>query len=247
MLKVLIALATYNRKTVTSLCLENLKQSIDKNTRLVIYDDASEKYNEEFLLNFSDYVLRFRVRGGIERSRARAFRDFVHIYTDYDLLYITDNDTIHDPEFLEVLRDLYTISSVSYEKQMPIGLFNSVFHAKQTNIIKEEELVSIRKTCPGVSQCYDRSMVSKIVNFLDKNPFFETAYGFDYFWPSQLKVPFIQTKISYLEHFARDKEERGIHSAVSNDPRADFDRDRAINPSPYLEKIREKTIKKILL
>ena len=89
-------------------------------------------------------------------------------------------------------------------------------------------------------------MVKKIVDFLDKNPYFETAYGFDYFWPAQLKVPFLQTHTSYLEHFARDKEERGIHSAVSNDPKADFDRDRAINPTPFLKKIRQEIIDKIL-
>ena len=90
-------------------------------------------------------------------------------------------------------------------------------------------------------------MVSKIVDFLNTNPVYETAYGFDYFWPQQLGVPFIQTKTSYLEHFARDRNEKGIHSSKSEDnPRADFDRDRALNPTPYLKEIREKIISHIL-
>ena len=30
---------------------------------------------------------------------------------------------------------------------------------------------SLRKTCPGVSQCYDRNMVEIMINFLNHNPF----------------------------------------------------------------------------
>lgn len=247
MTKILVALSTYNRKVITELCLNNLKEILDDNVRLVIYDDASTTYDRKFLLNYTKDVLQFRVSGGIERSRARAFRDFVHIYKDFELLYITDNDAIHDPEFFSVMRNLYTVSCVSYEKPMPMGFFNSVFHSQEKNIIKEEADISIRKTCPGISQCYTRSMVTKIVDFLNTNPVYETAYGFDYFWPQQLGIPFIQTKTSYLEHFARDRNEKGIHSSKSEDnPRSDFDRDRALNPTPYLKEIREKIISHIL-
>ena len=86
MLKVFIALSTFNRKKITSLCLDNLKDIVKKdgNTFLSIYDDASTDYNEEFLNKFSDNVLRFRVNGGIERSRARAIRDFEHVYQNFD-------------------------------------------------------------------------------------------------------------------------------------------------------------------
>jgi len=247
-MKVFIALSTCERKIVTKLCLDNLKEIVKKdgNSKLAIYDDASETYDEKFLKKFSKSVLRFRIRGGIERSRARSFRDFEYVHKDFDLLYITDNDTIHDPSFLSVLRDVHVVSSVSFEKKMPIGLFNSVLHSNPKNIIDGDESFSIRYTCPGVSQCYDRSMVSKIVDFLNKNPIYETTYGFDYHWPRSLGVPFLQTKTSYLEHFARDKDEHGLHSGLSEDPMIDFNRDRAVNPTSYLQGIRMKTIKKIM-
>ena len=90
------------------------------------------------------------------------------------------------------------------KKKFPIGLFNSVFHNKSENIIEQNKDFSLRKTCPGVSQCYDRNMVEIMVNFLNHNPFFETIYGFDYYC-HQLKVPFIQSNTSFLEHFARDR------------------------------------------
>ena len=119
MTKVFIALSTCDRKNITRMCLENLVNIVKKdgNSTLSIYDDASSTYDEKFLKNYSKNVLRFRIRGGIERSRARSFRDFEYIFTDHDLLYITDNDTIHDPSFLSVLRDIYTLSSVTFEKK----------------------------------------------------------------------------------------------------------------------------------
>ena len=99
-----------------------------RNSELFIYDDASSTYDEKFLSKFSNNVLRFRVTGGIERSRARSIRDFEYIYKDFDLFYMTDNDTIHDPKFLDILRAIYNSSSDKIENKLPIGLYNSVFH-----------------------------------------------------------------------------------------------------------------------
>ena len=55
MLKIFIALSTFNRKNITKLCLENLKNIVDKdgNSKLVIYDDASTNYGEDFLKQYS--------------------------------------------------------------------------------------------------------------------------------------------------------------------------------------------------
>ena len=50
MSKIFIALSTFNRKNITKLCLENLKNIVSKdgNSKLVIYDDASTNYGEDF-------------------------------------------------------------------------------------------------------------------------------------------------------------------------------------------------------
>ena len=43
------------------------------------------------------------------------------------------------------------------------------------------------------------------------------------------------------------KKEKGLHSTLTeDDPKFDFERDRALQPSPYLQKIRDKIINKIL-
>ena len=50
MSKIFVALSTFNRKNITKLCLENLKNIIEKdgNSILAIYDDASTNYGEDF-------------------------------------------------------------------------------------------------------------------------------------------------------------------------------------------------------
>jgi hypothetical protein len=239
-MRLLIALATFERSNITRLCLENLQLiRSNPNVRIVIYDDASTQYDMPYLLKYADEVIKYEKNGGIERSRARAFRDFIHRLGDFDLLYLTDNDAIHDPLFAQYLIDLFQQQKQGGES-WPIGLFNSVFHID--SIVSENSDFYLSKTCPGISQCYDRAMAKKIVDFLDCHPTIETEYGWDYKWPAILQSEFLIPKISYVEHFSRDIEERGMHSHFTGITREayldDLRRDSAINPSDYLVKIK---------
>lgn len=247
--KILIALATYNRPFVTAICLQSLQAIRNENVRLIIYDDASSAYSKTDLQSKADEVVRFHRPGGIERSRARAFRDFLYRFPNHDLLYLTDNDTFHDPSFVSVLTELF-LSQKKAESRFPICLFNSVFHSHHENLISDKGQLLFRRTAPGVSQAYCRFSAQKIVEHLDHHPEMETIYGWDYHWPSILQVPFLQTKASYLEHFARDRFESGMHSSNSGLMTAsasqDFERDRALNPTPFLQSIRQDIIHEIL-
>ncbi len=235
--KILIAVATWNRPNVTQLCLENLQQVRSPTTAIMIYDDASTAYDANFLNSYCDGLLRFRLHGGIERSRARAFRDFVHRYSEFDILYLTDNDTIHDPNFTDVLCEFFT-EQENYAFAHPVGLFRSVFH--EHAIEQEFDKFVVSKTCPGVSQAYNREMAQKIVDLLDTNPVMETVYGWDYHWPNTLLRPFLISKTSLVEHLARDVTEGGIHCENSGNNESAFildaARDRAIQPSNYLKR-----------
>jgi hypothetical protein len=247
--RILLALATYNRPIITGLCLQALQAARSDALTLVVYDDASSAYDKAALLSKADEVVRFHRNGGIERSRARAFRDFLVRFPEHDLLYLTDNDTLHDPAFVSVLQQLH-LSQKNAPTHFPICLYNSVFHAQPANQLSQNGRLLLRQTAPGVSQAYDRPMARKIVDFLDHHPEMETVYGWDYLWPAALQVPFLQTQTSYLEHFARDRFEAGLHSANSGitptDARADFERDRALHPTPFLQSIRESIIQEIL-
>ncbi len=245
-LKILIALATWNRPNVTKLCLENLQKVRGSNVAVMIYDDCSSAYDTSFLDPYCDGLLRFRLPGGIERSRARAFRDFVYRYSEYDVLYLTDNDTVHDPVFVEVIREFFA-EQARYPFAHPIGLFRSVFHEKATKQQYENFLVS--KTCPGVSQAYNREMAEKIVHLLNTNPAMETVYGWDYLWPAALEVPFLITQKSYVEHLGRDLSEGGIHCPNTGSSEScflnDYQRDKALEPTESLKLITSDALKSL--
>jgi hypothetical protein len=245
-LKILIAVATWNRPNVTRLCLENLQNVRDTNTAIMIYDDCSTAYDQSFLEPYCDGLLRFRLHGGIERSRARAFRDFVHRYSEFDILYLTDNDTIHDPRFVDVLNEFFT-EQEHYSFAHPVGLFRSVFHK---NAIEQQfEKFVVSKTCPGVSQAYNREMAEKIVQLLDTNPMMETVYGWDYHWPAVLDRPFLISSQSYVEHLGRDLHEGGLHCASSGHKFKNFicdqKRDTAQIKSQNLHELTKKTLRNI--
>jgi tetratricopeptide (TPR) repeat protein len=69
-------------------------------------------------------------------------------------------------------------------------------------------------------------------------------------WPKVIGLPFKIPMTSYVEHFARDRFESGMHSANSGialeSALKDFERDKALNPSEYLIEIRPQVIQKIL-
>jgi len=247
-MKILIALATYNRPIITRLCLQNLQSVRSDEVKLVVYDDASIAYSKETLLEFADEVIRFERNGGIERSRAKAIRDFVYRYTDYDLIYFTDNDAIHDPNFIEVIRSVSAWQR-NRPEVLPISLYNTLFHNRSENLISESGMFVVLKSIPGISQCYTREMAEIIVDALNGSSDFESTYGWDYIYTMVLGRPCLNTKVSFVEHFARDKHEAGMHSANSGtgpDALIDFERDRALNPTPFLVQIRDEIIEKIL-
>jgi len=245
-MKILIALSTYNRPYVTQLCLENLQQVRSENVKLAIYDDASTEYDYQYLSNYADDVTRFDTNMGISYSRATAIRDFVFKYLGINVVYFTDNDTMHDPQFIEIIKTLIKYQEDN-QQQMPFSLYNTVFH---TDIVSQTDTYNIQNTIAGVSQGYTRPLAERLVSALNTVDGLDKQFGWDYLYPQLLSTSCMVTKTSYVEHFARDRFESGMHSTNSGtagaDALADFERDRAVNPSEYLVSIRDATINKIL-
>jgi hypothetical protein len=160
---------------------------------------------------------------------------------------LTDNDTIHDPVFIDVLNEFFA-EQENYPFAHPVGLFRSVFH--ENAIDQQFDKFVVCKTCPGVSQAYNREMAEKIVQLLDSNPMMETVYGWDYHWPTSLSRPFLISAQSHLEHLARDLDEGGIHCSFSGNSKRfflqDFNRDRAQNPTENLKKLTNTALRNLL-
>jgi hypothetical protein len=247
-MRILIALATWNRPVITEICLENLSAARSADVRLVVYDDASDAYDKAWLSGYADEVVRFASTGGISRSRAKAMRDFVYRFTDFDLLYLTDNDTLHDPRFVEVIRWVFETRKGA-GKPLPLSLFNSVFHSAPENVLGEHPQLLLVKTIPGASRVYERTMAEQVVQVLNTDPELEHVPGWDWHYMTLLARPSLLTRTSYMEHFARDRLEGGMHnpsSGLGDAGRADFERDRALNPTPWLAERREEVIRRLL-
>lgn len=245
-MKVLIALSTYNRPVITELCLQNLQSVRSETVKLFIYDDCSDAYNYQYLEKYADKVIRFSPNVGIELSRATAIRDFVFKHTEFDLIYFTDNDAIHDPEFINIIEGIYCLQS-NNQQFLPFSLFNSVYHKQ--SVITETAGYYFQETIPGISQGYTRALAESIVKKLNTTPKLDRQYGWDYIYTEILNLPCLVPKQSYVEHFARDAFEAGMHaknSGIGLFGLRDFERDRALNPTEYLVNARPAIIYKIL-
>lgn len=243
-MKILICVPVYNRKKMTSLILENIykyKQDAD----LWVYNDWSDQYDNDFLEGFADKVFKLppsiktvvknekNINGmGVQHLRWNQFREVAD--SSYDAVYMTDNDALHDPMFIEYLKLFSDKYKSKNGMNIPICLYNTRWHNQKGNTIKETKDALIRKTAPGVSQLFSKQHCQKIVQCLDKEKK-DPDYAWDYKVSQYLKMPFITSKNSFVEHFGADDE--SMHSQAG-----DWDRDRAVNPSVYLSNIRQSVI-----
>ena len=223
---ILISVPVFNRKRITRVSLEQTMRCKTSSCHLQVYNDHSTEYDDTFLARYADEVIHLPVKKGVHALRWHQFRKFLE--TDFDYIYMTDGDVIHDPRFIAVLEVLYEAG----DRKLPVCLFNSAFHMEPRIIFHRRNGILLKGTAPGVSMFYDRNMVEKIVSVLDARG--ETSI-WDYTALQYLGLPWITSETSYLEHYGGG----GIHNT-------DYERDRAINPTKYLRERRERILKYLM-
>jgi len=247
-MKLLICMPVFNRKKITELSLKNL-QKYKRDSTLWVFNDWSTEYDNDFIEPYCDKVFKLDVsklpvvgneanlKGmGVQHLRWYQLRLFLK--TDYDALYFTDNDAIHDPDFLDVINDM--------PKENPISLYNSCLYGRDyTGPTKHldkklslEEVTGFYATryAGGISHFYTREMVEVVVRILDSRPK-DPDYSWDYEMLDMLNKKICITKTSYVEHFGAG----GLHSGHE-----DFTHDRAIAPTGYLQNIRQPIVDYLL-
>jgi len=224
--KILIVVAAFNRKKITGLSLAQTKRYKTPYCQVQVYNDHSSEYDNAFLTRYADEVIQLPNKMGIDRLRWYQFRKFLE--TDFDFLYMTDNDVIHDPDYVAMLERLY----VKGKRMLPVSLFNNIFMLQPRLILSYAQEIFVKSSAPGASMFFDRSMVEKILltslnigNLLDNLPWDNKAVAC-------LRLPWITPERSYLEHFGA--------GGLNND---NFERERAVNPTTYLQKRRDLILK----
>jgi hypothetical protein len=225
-LSILIAVPVYNREKITQLSLGQTKRYKSASCHLQVYNDHSKEYDNSFLMPYADEVIQLPAKMGIHNLRLYQFRKFLE--TDHDCIYLTDNDVIHDPHYVAVLEALYEMG----DRQLPVCMYNSKFHMHPSHIVYHGNGVLLKKTAPGVSLFFDRKMVGKIVSILDNVGNSHNEFSWDYRVMSYLDKPCITSETSYVEHYGGN----GMHNN-------DYERDRALNPTKYLQDRREQILR----
>lgn len=225
-LSILLAVPVFNRKKITQLSLEQLKRYKTGYCRLQAYNDHSTEYSNDFLKPYTDEVIQLPGKMGIHNLRMYQFKNFLE--TDFDLLYMTDNDIFHDPHYITVLKVLYETGN----RKLPVCLFNSKVHMADKNILFRKNGIILKRFTSGASMLYDRTMVEKIVSMNDNATADHHMLAWDYRVMVYLGLPWLTSETSYAEHFGGG----GIHHN-------DYETDRALNPTQYLHEKREAILK----
>lgn len=243
MSKVLIVVPVWNRKKITELVLTQLYKHKGDNAELWVYNDHSTEYDNDWLKPMCDKVIKLpkskkevvknekNSHGmGVQHLRWYQFREFLEL-DDFDFIYMTDSDALHDPDYMKVLLNLHGKYKTKSGVKLPVCLYNTIHHSQPQNTKFQNKEVLLRITAPGISMLYNKEMVKKIVeslNFYKSKMGEDPKYGWDYFPSKWLNMPFITSKTSYIEHYGAD--ENSMHT-----PKGMWDRDRAINPTEYLK------------
>ena len=246
-LKILICVPAHNRQKITEIALKSIYDN-KKNASVWVYNDWSTEYDNDVLEPYADKVLKLEkskktvvknennIFGmGVQHLRWNQLRGFLK-QDEFDAIYLTDSDAVHDPDYIDILKTLYSQTSDKKGRKLPISLYNSAFHTLST--LEDRGGVIVRKTAPGISQMYDKEMCKIIVSELDKlekDPEGGVYDWWDYRCIEYLKRPIITTKKSYLEHYGAVEGSMHTH-------KGDWDKDRAINPTEALSKDRDKII-----
>jgi peptidylprolyl isomerase len=223
---ILISVPVFNRRKITQLSLAQTKRYKTPYCYLQVYNDHSTEFDNSFLAHYADEVVQLPVKMGIHNLRRYQFRKFLE--ADFDFIYMTDNDVIHDPQYVTVLQVLYELGN----RKLPVCLYNTEFHNHPSHILCRSNGTMIKKKAHGVSMFYDRKMVEKIVSMMDRVGNAHDAISWDLRAVSYLDLPWITPDASYLEHY-------GANGINNND----YERDKAMNPTIYLRDRRESILK----
>ena len=206
-----ILVTTFNRKEITSRCLSLLNQ-FAPDYHLTISDDGSDEYGVEWLKQFSPTVIS-TPRWGISKIRLNQLAEFKD--SDYEFLYLCDNDILHDPNFLSKAFELYE------KYKLPVTLYRTKYH--KTKKFKDD---MVQETFPGCSLLIHKSHLQGLTPEEIRNRKSMESWDWhigDLLLSKGIKV--ISPHQSYCDHYPHG----GIHSSTD---------DIGMNPTDFLKKER---------
>ncbi len=231
--QLLIITPCLNRKTLTRHALESLIATKAPQDQLAIFNDGSTEFTPEWLAMFSDMVFNMRTPVGIENQRKMHFQFAEKMFASYPAythLYLTDSDTIHDPNWRAQALRLQAVA-----KGAPLCLYDTTAHScLEGNTIEDdpEKEILWRKYAPGVSYLLTADHLSVVAGRLD------TLRNWDWDTGDILGNQFAISRIGYVDHIGVG----GMHHPSHEDANGG---DKVTRPTPWLQRKRAEIIESL--
>ncbi len=225
--RIYIAVACWNRKRIAGPCLPTLKGAAGPDDRIHLFNDGSTEYDTPWLEQFGDKVFG-STRMGIEAQRRMHLAAFWH--SEFEYLYFTDHDAIHDPDAMDFGIHL----SLKYGGPL-VCLYNTMAHVRlagNTTGDCDGSQVIWRRYAPGISYLLTREHVKELI------PKLSSITNFDWNIPDILGNHCAVSRVSYCDHIGfggdRHPKDEGVDGG-----------DVALNPTDWLVIKRAQIITKL--
>lgn len=215
---ILILVTTYNRPAITKYALTTLAKTKRQASMWVIDDNSDLKKEDLIQWSGGSLVVKQEKNTGIDNLRFTWLSAAISYANKNNIrfIYHTDNDIVHDPNWLERLWDM------SRGREGIYSLFNSKYHDDRFSLEDQKDVI-IRRECPGASflhdvKCFPQDVADRYA-ILSKN---KLPTSWDFILRRIINTNVTVSKTSYAEHYGAD----GIHNQGFTD--------RAINPTTWL-------------
>ena len=224
MKKIMLAMATYNRKEVLEKTIVSLTQEKNiEDVDIFIFDDCSTEYTKEDLKKMIPFAKQIVVR----ENNLRADRNMYQIHQDYinsnyDILLQVDSDVIFHKDFIEIIKSI-----LSTQTKYPVfSLYNSSNHpfVEKGNSLEINKVIFKEKhSIGGICVLFTDKNILK--NILDNIPKERKSFAYDWYWSHKLQekgTPVMVSEQSFLQHIGvegqNNKEIKGIDIGLNFTP-----------------------------
>ena len=223
--RIYIAIPVKDRKKVVACCLPTIRDTRQAQDFLVLSNDGSTEFDNNWLLQFGDQIRGFNPGIGIQDQRRLHFCNYWEQRHAYTHLYLTDSDALHDPNWRA-----HALELQAQHGNPLVCLYNTVAHTGLPgNVIEDNPASNViwQKYAPGISYLLTREHVEKVMRVIND------LQHFDWMVPSILGYRCAISRVSYCDHIGQGGERHDGSPGYDGG-------DRATNPTPWLvEKRRE--------
>jgi len=226
--RIYIAIPVKDRKKIVSCCLPTIRDTRQAQDFLVLSNDGSTEFDNNWIWQFGDQIRSFNPGIGIQNQRRLHFCNYWEQRHAYTHLYLTDSDIFHDPGWRKHALELQAQHAGAL-----VCLYNTRAHTNMIgNVFEDDPKSNVfwQSYAPGCSYLLTREHVEKIMHVID-----DMAH-WDWFVPSVLGNRCAVSRVSYCDHIGflgeRHPKDAGLDGG-----------DRATAPTPWLVEKRKEIVR----